>query len=73
MKIATLPLKKVTPLFLTNLPLKIKVLSRPPFSKFGTRFTVPAEKGEDAHYEGGDAHYGCSAGLRDPTSLKGFR
>ena len=35
------PLEKVTPLFPTKPPLKIKVLSSPPFRKFGRRLNPP--------------------------------
>ena len=36
-----LPLKKVAPLFPSNLPLKVQVLSSPPFWKFGLRLNTP--------------------------------
>ena len=36
--------KKVTPLFPTNPPIKIKVLQSPPFWKFGRRFNPPPQQ-----------------------------
>ena len=51
-KIATLSPEKSYPLFSSNPPLKVEVLSSLPFLKFGRRFNPPpAERG------GGGAHY----------------
>ena len=47
------PLKKVTPFFLSKPPLKVEVLSSPPFLKFGWRLNPPLQTAER---EGG-AHY----------------
>ena len=47
-------LKKVTSLFPSNPPLKIEILSCPPFfEEFGRRFNLPPpkQKGGGAHYE----------------------
>ena len=51
-KIATSPLKKLSPLFQQPPPLKLEGLSSPPFWKFGRRLTppLPSRKG-GAHYE----------------------
>ena len=58
-KLQTLPQKKVTPLFPSNLPLKAQVLSSPPFWKFGWSFKLapppPSRKGGE-----GGAHYGLN-------------
>ena len=49
-KIAT-PLWKKSPIFPSNPPLKVEVLSsRPSFWKFVWRFISPAERGQGAHY-----------------------
>ena len=49
------PPEKSYPLFSSNLPLKVEVLSSPPsFWKFGRRFNPPSRKGgRGAHYEVG--------------------
>ena len=51
MTIAPPPLKKVTPLFPSNPPLKVEVLSSPPLWKFGWRLNLPplCRKGGGVH------------------------
>ena len=42
-----IPPEKSYPLFSSNPPLKVEVLSSPPFWKFGRRFKLPAERGQE--------------------------
>ena len=62
-------LKKVTPLFLTNPPLKIKVLSSPLFLKIWQEVQPPLQKGGG----GGGAHYATAnsiSGCHNPIGVK---
>ena len=48
------PYEKIQPLFSSNRPLKVEVLSSLPFSKFGWRLNPPRPCRKD---EAGGAHY----------------
>ena len=69
MKVTTPPEKSHPPLFPCNPPLKVEVLSSPPFWKFGWRLNPPAERGGG----GGGAHYVSPSRLTSRRCLLIFR